>query len=235
MRVIYISMVSISAVIAQGCTTVGMLKSAGKEAAEGNIFTAAYVATMGVLVGPLVDVFTLGGTLSDDNAAANMEIISAATSGVVAATSSQQPTQGTGQAPRGVSTPPVTASGQTTQRSSAQTSTYTPQISSGATESNKSNTPTGPKYHSEQANQCVRIVSSNANAGCTWQSCIKNVCQIDVVARWRGEMENYWSQTRLRPGGTYRVPADRGRVAYSACSVDPSSGPLQPSSKCVYP
>lgn len=156
-------------------------------------------------------------------------------SGVAASTSSQQPAQGTGQTARGVSTPPVTASGQTTQRSSAQTSIYIPQISSGATESNKSNTPTRPKYRSEEANKCVQIVSRNANASCTWQSCIKNACQIDVVARWKAEMDNYWSQTRLRPGGTYRVPADRGQVAYSACSIDPSSGALEPSSKCVYP
>lgn len=159
-------------------------------------------------------------------------------SGIVAATSSQQPTQGTGQTARGItSTPSAIASGQSAPRSSAQTSTYTPQISSAAASSNRSQPTTEPKYRSQSVNQCLRLVPRSASVPCGGAICLQNVCSITVYASWRKNDLTFWSGSRIGPGNATAVSQDRNgndRFTWTACSVDSSSGALNPSRDCVY-
>lgn len=163
-------------------------------------------------------------------------LVAAMLSGIVAATSSQQPTQGTGQTARGVnSTPSATASGQSAPRSSAQASTYTPQISSGATSLDRSQPTTVPKYRSQSVNQCVRLVPRSSSVPCGGALCLQNGCSITVYAYWRKNDRTFWNGSRIGPGGAAAASQDRNdRFTWTACSVDSSAGALNPSRDCVY-
>jgi hypothetical protein len=58
----------VAALALQACATAEMVKGAGSEVKQGNIGTALYVGTMGVAMGAIYDVFTLGGLLAPDKA-----------------------------------------------------------------------------------------------------------------------------------------------------------------------
>lgn len=80
-------MIAVATATLQGCVTLEALKGAADQAAEGDVITAVYTGTMGVVFGPIVDVFTLGGTLTDEQAAANVETFAAGVEAVAAAES----------------------------------------------------------------------------------------------------------------------------------------------------
>ncbi len=53
-RVLGLSTTLLCALLASGCTTLKAVQEVGKQAAEGNVLTAAYTATIGVAVAAIV-------------------------------------------------------------------------------------------------------------------------------------------------------------------------------------
>jgi hypothetical protein len=95
---------------AAGCATIKTIEEAGAQAAEGDIFSAAYLATIGASVALIYDVVTLGGALSGDKVAAGL---SAATEVASAAGASRQnvraPSSASTSAPAASMTVPASA------------------------------------------------------------------------------------------------------------------------------
>lgn len=56
------------AILLQGCTSAKIVEGAAKEAGKGNVLSALYMGSVGLAVGGIYDVVSLGGTLSPDAA-----------------------------------------------------------------------------------------------------------------------------------------------------------------------
>jgi hypothetical protein len=67
--------------LASGCTTLKAVQEVGKQAADGNLITAAYTATIGVAVAAIVDVVTLGGVVSPEEGMGLITAAAAASNG----------------------------------------------------------------------------------------------------------------------------------------------------------
>lgn len=82
-----LALIATLATLSSGCATTKIVKQAGEQFSEGNIITGLWLSTMGVFIGGIVDVVTLGGLLDESavNAGAAAISSSGATTGQAAA------------------------------------------------------------------------------------------------------------------------------------------------------
>ncbi|MEW9902196.1 hypothetical protein [Pseudomonas putida] len=204
-----------------GCMTGEMLKSSGKLYEDGHYVTGTTMGLMAVVVGPIIDVVTLGGTLNSPEKATSA--YSYALPVAVAAANSS-----------GTSSQPTTATYQTspapsyTSQATANTQSHTFEPSTQRGEQDHVQAKQDPFVYAESVNSCL-VVEKNP-AGPTRRR-VRNACTFtidvtycDITDAGNECQRRLWKRVILRSGATDFLFATNKEMKYVACREPFSAG-----------
>lgn len=222
------------------CTTMKVVEDVGGQYSKGNIV----MGTLGILAVPgamVIDVFTLGGTLSANEAAGTW---GAGISTYAAIANKNE--SGHSYAPS-TSTSNYQASPTFSSRTNSANQSVAPETSAQLNVGNASQVGRGSssgsgrtmatgnnsnsKFQSKDATHCVEIVPRGFK-GCTYKRCVHNACGLETISVW-------WDggMIDLSPGRNWPVNPlvdNGGPVTYNACSWDKRAGYSPSRNPCRY-
>ena len=219
------------ALLASGCTTLKAVQEVGKQAAEGNVLTAAYTATIGVAVAAIVDVVTLGGAVSPEEGMGLISAAAAASKGdapppvtpTPPAAASRSAGAGTragapASGPSTAAVAPAASATRTTSTAPAAAATVGPRPDAGASECIRVVPPTSRMGYFRIENSCAHPVEV---AYCSMARFAANsLCRQRVHRTQAGEIAAYHHARVLlgpRSGKDLPVESDADAVYAGAC------------------
>lgn len=220
--------------LASGCTTLKAVQEVGKQAAEGNVLTAAYTATIGVAVAAIVDVVTLGGAVSPEEGMGMITAAAAASSG-----STLPPVT-----PTPAARPAGASMGSSTAVTAPATAGTAPAAPAGRPQGGTSASPTLGARPDLAASECIRVVPPKSRMGyfrienscghpvevayCSMARFPANsLCRQRVNRTQAGEIAAYHHARVVlgpRSGKDLPVEADADAVYAGACRVGAGDG-----------
>ncbi|WP_156919872.1 hypothetical protein [Comamonas composti] len=219
--------ISVCMLFITGCTTMKAIEKSGSEFSEGNVISGLWIGTMGVAMGALMDVFTLGGSMDVEQSSA---VWSEAGNAYVQSKNASQ-SQGAKpayvpksesvsteirqsslpliEAPTRVSAEPVITGGINDQgkKLTSQENSQPSQLRGGSTQSNKFRT----------AGSCVSMVRrTQYSKGIDG---IHNGCSFNIFARYchSGGCYVEWGISGIRPGTKVAIVPFQGSYKVAAC------------------